>query len=307
MTPWRVRALAVLVASFGLCGAAPADEPGPIRDDAGLFQRGPAFEVRAVFVAKSWSLFAQTDGGLAPRLLQLAAAVVRAQPTPVEQAVRQIEEIRRVYHFDLVIQTVKALPAEERKGFRGLLTRDINRRLAEQARRRAEQLGVVGVYLEICKQPRYVQVVVWPPDKERVFTSADREELRRKVARLLGEGKHDEALLTAVATVRSALARNRADLETTPTSLPLLGGFLIALVIGWVLLRGVRHRLRPAARSGVDLAAAEWQTRLGVPAGAWMADRVFLAHLAAPRAADPLAGPRSVTPDEKQASVESPP
>jgi hypothetical protein len=305
MTPWRVRVLAVLLAALGPAGAAPADDTGPVRDDAGLFQRGGAVQNRALLAADGWSLFTQTDGGLAPRLAELAAAVARAQPTSVEQAVRQIEDIRRLYHCDLVIHTIKALPAEERKGFRRLWSRDVNRRIAAEARRRAEEAGVDGVYLEICEEPRYVQVVVWPPAMERVFTSADSEELRRKVARLLGERKPDEALLAAVATVRAALERNRADLQVAAPGVPLLAGVLIALVLGWVLLLGVRRRLRPAAASGADLTAAEWQTRLGVPVGAWLADRVFLAHQAPPPAAKPLAGPPGPTPDEAEASVES--
>jgi hypothetical protein len=264
----RARTLAALAALAGLAGAAPADEPGPIRDDAGLFK-----------------------------------------PETVQRAARQIAEDTQKFHCGLFVRTIKALPAEDRKGFRFLWTRQINRRLTEEVRQRAEEAGVNGVYLEICEDPRYgyVKVVVWPPAKERVFTASDCENLRKHVARKLREGKPDEALLDAVGLVRWSLAENLADLPTVPTSESFLGGVLAALVVAWVLLLGVRRRLRPASPVPTDLAAAGWQTCLGLPAGAWLADRVFLAHQAAPPApaAEPPPEPAAGAPSAEEASVES--
>jgi hypothetical protein len=255
------------------------------------------WQVRAVAAV----LAALGLAGAAPYVLGLAESVVRAQPTPVEQAVRDIRDIHVRFHCGLFVRTFEALPAAQRRGLRPVWAR----KLAEEARARAEAAGVDGVYLEIYEQPRYVLAVVWPPAKERVFTSADCEELRRKVIRLLNNRKPDDALLEAVRTVRLALERNRADLQTEPVSETFLGGVLVALVVGWVLLSGVRRRLRPPAPVATDLAAAEWQTRLGLPAGAWLADRVFLAHQASPPLAKQMHQPPPPTSADEEASIES--
>jgi hypothetical protein len=206
----------------------------------------------------------------------------------IEKALEGINDIRATYHRDLVVRTIPELTPEQREEFRTLRTRQINRKLVAYAREWAAANGVNGVLIEICRNPPYVLVVVWPAEEERVFTASDCEAVRRKLARGLRDP--DAALLDAVGQVGTILHNNMAHVPLLSTNLVFVGGLLAALLAAWLLLLALRRGGAGAAADPPALAAARWYTRLGTPAGAWLADKVFRAYRApAPPAAERLA------------------
>jgi hypothetical protein len=253
MTLLRVQTLAVLAGAICLTGAARAEEPEAIRDEARLFSDH----------AK-------------------------------DQARLDIQKIRATYHLDVVVQTIETQPHEHRKS------------RSEQARERARDAAVQGIFVDICRRPLSVQVVAWPPDKQRVFRAGDAEAVRRGLERRLRDDHWDDALLQAMTQMDTILRNNMADVPTVQTDVVLLGGMLLGLLVAWLLLLGVRRGLAAAGQAPPRLTVARWYTQLGAPGGAWLADKVFLAHHTPPLpAADALHEAPTVAPEDAAAQITS--
>src|SRR5262245_65206016 len=93
------------------------------------------------------------------------------KPKTIEKANEQIEQIRARYHTDLLIETVKALSADQSKALRDRM--DVaarNRFFAELAEKQAEAAGATGVYVWILKSPPRTEVVVGADVSEELFT-----------------------------------------------------------------------------------------------------------------------------------------
>jgi hypothetical protein len=235
-------------------------------------------------------------------------------PEAVKQAERAIGEVRKNYHLDLTVDTVRALPALDHKWLYFWDRRQRNAFLENWARERAKAAGVDGIFVEICNRPRDVHVVVWPPERAQKFTERDCERVRRFLVRRLQTGSPDEALLATVAKVSDLLEARATHQDDESLS---ANTFVVAVVVAglfgaWGALRLVRLRLRRAAPDGgaqerADRAAerpARMGAMFGTPAAFWLYDKLFLKLPPAPGAAPPFFGEPAAAPEHAE---EAPP
>jgi hypothetical protein len=206
-------------------------------------------------------------------------------PAAVARADEQIAQIRKTYGCDLVLETVEALPKADRRWFRFLYAGEVNRRLADWARERARDEGVEGIYVVVCRKPRSVIVVVYPPAQEQTFTPSDCAQLQRQLAYHLGRREPDQALLDGVSEARNLLEARRRENAAPPTNLVLVGGIIAGVLGFWValglMLRGLGvadtgSAYQELRRRGVLLPAL-LGSMFGVTAGYWIYDQLFLA------------------------------
>jgi hypothetical protein len=237
-------------------------------------------------------------------------------PAAVARADEQIAQIRETYGCDLVIETVGALPKTDRRWFRFLYAREVNRFLADWARDRARDEEVDGIYVVVCKEPRSVITVVYPPAQEQTFAPGDCAQLRRQFAHHLGRSGPDQALLDGVSEARNLLETRHRENAAPPANLVLVGGIIAGVLGFWVVL-GLMLRGLGAADTGSAyqeirgrgvLLPALLGSLFGVPAGYWIYDKLFLGG---PRPATTPAGPEPVTgvrpepvPEEKEPVTE---
>jgi len=186
-----------------------------------------------------------------------------------------IEEIRSHTRKDLLIATVKQLPAEKMKDYQALKTqaeRDLFFR--DLATERAQQANVDGVYVLLCRvsvvsdprrglvglldrvlpdrRPAVVghAVVVWPESNDAYFPASDRQALDRTLARM-GDHNQDQVLGEAV-----GWARDRLEANARIQGAPPLQSFhwttavwaAAGLAVAWAVAGRVRARV--AARQG---------------------------------------------------------
>ncbi len=201
-------------------------------------------------------------------------------PAAVTAAREKVHQIRREYHCDVLIDTVSRPPAADWSKATSWSGRKRADYFHGWARERSQQLGVEGIHVLICKQPRHVAVVVWPERLEEQFNQKDCTDIERLLTRQLLRSP-DETLLTALDRVRTDLEARR---QPEPRALPLgpVGVFIAGAVGLWLLLALVRLWLRkpvPFALTGspetVRLTAGLLAGMFGNPAAFWITDRLF--------------------------------
>jgi uncharacterized protein len=158
---------------------------------------------------------------LAPALLAglLAAAGLASAAVPpvvkdegkffsaeaLDKANRKIKQIYQRFEKDVVIETFAAIPADLEKKYKEEEKAPF---FNEWARKRAEELGVNGIYILVCKKPGRVEVEVGNQTQKKAFTRNDRDSLVRKMLADFKEKKFDEGLLEGVELIESALRKN---------------------------------------------------------------------------------------------------
>lgn len=213
----------------------------------------------------------------------------------IAQAERQIDDLRRTYDRRVFVDTVKSVPPHERKWFRFLWTRQANRLLEEQARKRARESGVDGIYIVICNDPKDVHVVVQPAE-DPAFTRHDAEELRRTLVRRLQDSGPDVALLASVRQVGAALQAH----ATRGQSTSVINEFVLVGLLGgglglWMVLSIIRYKMR--AGRAIDERAADRACEtpallgamFGSPTGQWLYDKLYPCPIRMP---EPVAEPQ---------------
>ena len=230
-----------------------------------------------------------------------------------------IREIRQAYHFDVRIETMASLPEADRKKFDAISGRSAKGRyFAQMARAEAEKVGVEGLYVLICMNPRYIQVVVNPVSLESEFPRFDQRQLHDFLAKRIDGARvgqrvqsqnsaraavgfgwrfrpatgPDAALLDAVAQINSTLRAHAADpnaVDPLPVVILLSGG-----VACWLLLSLVQNRMARRAASATpsetklpDRTPAILASQFGTPAAYWLYDRLFFDSSAAVRSRAP--------------------
>ena len=254
--------------------------------------------------AQAWEAFADSPGlGVNDRAgLFSADAVARARES--------IRQFRHDYHRDLFIETFPHVPDADRKDVSSMWTRSRERYFTDWAKRRANAVGVDGVYVLICKDPKHVHVLVHPDTPEQAFTDDNAKELRRRLERQLPKSA-DTALNDAVEYVREAVKENLAAREAAAASIPFATvAWILGAVLGaWLLLslaRAVLHRRAAGAADPghVSLTSAFFAGLFGTTAGHWVYDRLFRDH--APASPQPesdfLHAPPPRPPDPEHAS-----
>ena len=192
-----------------------------------------------------------------------------------------IQQFRHEFHRDLVVETFAHVSAEDQKRLRSLNRKALEKFFGSWATRRASTIGIDGVYILICKEPREVYVLISPQTPEQPFTEDNARELRRSLERQLPKAP-DAALTDAVALMRTTVSDNLADRQSSSTSIHYETiALLVAGFIGfWLLLSLVRSVL-PKTDSDphyVGRTSGFLGALFGTTAGHWVYDRLFRAH-----------------------------
>ncbi|MEI8375017.1 MAG: hypothetical protein WCJ35_19505 [Planctomycetota bacterium] len=126
----------------------------------------------------------------------------------VQQATGKLLKIFSRFKVDVMIETFPSIPENMKSQYKPdnpTEKADFFRRWAVT---RAEDEGIKGIYILICKSPGHLQI---EPDKStrmRAFTLEDSSRLIRRVSKLMGKSEFDPALTDIVDTIQSTLERN---------------------------------------------------------------------------------------------------
>jgi uncharacterized membrane protein YgcG len=190
----------------------------------------------------------------------------------VQKANRELEEIRRQYGKELVIETYAEPPADVAAQLTAKEPRD--RVYAEWVQKRATDAGVNGIYVLITRNPAHLQLAVGNETRKAAFTNADRDKLRDLLLNAFRQKKYDEGLAEAIALTRRTLDLNVGSRPATARPVPapvpapqpsrerasdgvagfswttiLIWGGLILFVL-WLVGRMMRNRAAEANRLG---------------------------------------------------------
>jgi uncharacterized protein len=127
----------------------------------------------------------------------------------IAKANRDIAEIQKKYHKDLVVDTVAMLPADKVEAFKAMRERDKAKFWQQWAIDRAKAARVKGIYVLICKNPGHVQVEVGDETAKNVFrVPNDRNHFADILIRRFQEKECDTGLLESIQFADQRIAEN---------------------------------------------------------------------------------------------------
>lgn len=196
----------------------------------------------------------------------------------IARAEQGTAELRRSSDRNLFVQTVASATPQQRGWFPFLRTPQVNRLLEEHARHYADNVGLPGIYVVICRRPRDVHVIVRPAD-DPLFTRHDAETLRRLMARRLTDNA-DAALLAAVDRVRATVQEHEKNGPPSVVNEVVLAAFLGGGFLLWLLLVLVRWKTRRRQTAlqterDVRVIPALLGSLFGCPAAFWIYDKLY--------------------------------
>src|SRR3954471_12745086 len=139
--------------------------------------------MRGILLSKTRALLACLLAlGWSAGTAQLAKADVRDgagifKPATVSKANEIISRIQEKHHKNMVVETFASAPAGSEQKAKSKDEKERNEFFRDWAIRRAESVGVNGIYVLISKSPGHVQVVVGNETAKHDFTNADRDHL----------------------------------------------------------------------------------------------------------------------------------
>lgn len=165
----------------------------------------------------------------------------------IQQANQVIQQIDQRHQKDLLIETVPTITADKKDEYDPQNKNTFFQRWADE---RAQQQGVNGVYILICKDPSHLQVEPGNKTRMRLFTLADRDQLSHRLLADFRQKQFDQGLMDAVQFVQQRMDTNSASSSTGSGSVPRGGmptygntnsrqwsfGGVACLIIGIVLL-----------------------------------------------------------------------
>jgi uncharacterized membrane protein YgcG len=126
----------------------------------------------------------------------------------VKKAIQEIVGIEQRYGRELVIETVKEIPADLKKDYSPAKRQEF---FYKWARERARAGKVLGVYVLICKDPSHLQVEVGNDTQKKAFTIKDRDKMAQMLLTQFREKKFDEGLSEAVKFFETTLKSNLGE------------------------------------------------------------------------------------------------
>jgi uncharacterized membrane protein YgcG len=123
----------------------------------------------------------------------------------VEKANKKIREIYEKYKKDVVVETLAELSEEQKKKMKD---EKESKFFITLALARLKELGVNGIYVLICKSPRFLQIEMDPGTRKTVFTNKDRAKAREAFFKQFREEKFDAGLMEALDVIEAALKAN---------------------------------------------------------------------------------------------------
>jgi hypothetical protein len=203
----------------------------------------------------------------------------------VEQAEKQIADLRRDLHRGLVIETVKHPPADVvQRMQKGWWRSDKSREFARWALEYVKTAEVDGVYVLLYRDDQgqlWAHAFAFPEEANgSAFTPANARKLSDLIQRENREHGLDRALLSAVARVRHDLKANTVEIDPDAVGWPLITTAL-GVGLGLLLVLGViKGRLlhREAQRTGAPtegMSPALMGNLFGNPAAGWVYDQLL--------------------------------
>jgi hypothetical protein len=124
----------------------------------------------------------------------------------VDKALDKVYELAHRHKVDLLIDTVAEIPADKKANVRVMTAKERGRFFVDWSKSRAKAAKVDGIYVLICKQPGFIQVLLTLENKTRFDTgSAGRvTEVMRKD---FMAQKFDQGLEDGIAVIENRLAK----------------------------------------------------------------------------------------------------
>lgn len=167
-------------------------------------------------------------------------------PDVVREVNAKLHEIHRIYHRDVLIETIKQIP----KDVLERLEKDKKpvQAFTRWARELAQQNGVQGIFVLISADPRpglkHAAVLVWPESEEKILLPRYCDEIRRAFVNGMKNNSPNQALDNMVEKIRDRLRSSLAD-ETTavlPISWTTIGLIVLGVMVLWLVASVVRMR-----------------------------------------------------------------
>ncbi len=117
----------------------------------------------------------------------------------------RIRSIKQLYKKDIHIETFTEVPAN----LQAALQKDKKKTMTDWAASQAAKNKIDGVYVQICKDPPHLEVLVDNATLKRAFTAKDRDDLRDLLVASLRDKKYDQGLADAMSLARERFERNR--------------------------------------------------------------------------------------------------
>src|SRR5207253_2342869 len=111
----------------------------------------------------------------------------------IHKADKQIREIARKYDRDLLIETVATIPGEQAERVKALPKADRAKFFRNWASDRAEVAVVHGVYILVCREPAFLEIIITPRGRAALDNKAT-EELRDLLVQAFRDKHYDEGL-----------------------------------------------------------------------------------------------------------------
>jgi uncharacterized protein len=138
----------------------------------------------------------------------------------IKKANREIKNIKDSFKKDLVIETMKGIPADKKGEYEKAEKVDRAKFFDQWAHDRAKALEVNGVYVVIIKDPPHLEVEVGNETRKKAFTIENRHKLRDLLVEKFKSKKYDEGLTDAVAYVHDTMKANLKQASAAPSNVP---------------------------------------------------------------------------------------
>jgi uncharacterized membrane protein YgcG len=123
----------------------------------------------------------------------------------IKKANKQIKDIARNAEKDLLIETVLNVPGDQAERVKNMSREDRQKFFKNWAQDRADAAVVNGVYILVCRDPTYLEVIVTAKARAS-FGEEAYKKLRDLLLKDFREKKFDEGLQEAVNFVQEKLA-----------------------------------------------------------------------------------------------------
>jgi len=158
----------------------------------------------------------------------------------VEQATRKIQDIRRRFKVEVVVETFPSIPENMKSQYRPDEKNKFFRRWAETC---AADQGVKGIYVLICKKPGHLQMEPDQLTRKKAFTLDERDALVKNMLKRMNQKQYDAALSEMVASIETTLQTNlgqrtggAAPTRRIPNEAPAGGAGQSSGILGWICL-----------------------------------------------------------------------
>src|SRR5262249_14034496 len=142
----------------------------------------------------------------------------------IKKANAEIKTIKEQFKKDLVIETYKELPADDKEAYEKVAKdrKETAKFFAKWAQRRAEKMEVNGVYVVVFRNPTHLEIEVGTETGKKAFTLDDRTKVGELLSAKIKEKEFDKAWLEATAFVHDTIKTNTKQAAVERHTAPVL-------------------------------------------------------------------------------------